>query len=719
MRKFLLVLTILSVGVLGAANAQTRQTSAQKTENTGARAARTTTSTTAGSRATSTSGNRGTSQRAARMTPKTTATTERSAVSRRAGVVKTAAPAVTTTTTTTAATTTTTAKTEDEMTAAELQAAYDEKMSKVEAKLGVQSQCQEKFAECMDASCKDDTYGRCLCAASYSELNPLKKEIEQLNKETNALLQEELARAKMTEKEREFYEQQKISLNLKDESEEIEYGAVTAESLLADYKNAGQATGPKTGTVLFGDAHKACKPILDACPAESKAILTYYQNMANKECSVAKASLEEQKAQAVFARQKAEFTVKKAAYTTVSQKLDNATCLSELQALALTDSLCGKDYSKCLNCNEDFNGKTYKLELSNPADTTDMTSAYSKSFTGCAASNVQKMVARKEVYNTVLNKCQAPTVAWNTFMIDFASTMEKAERDQLFTYNTEQREKEFNVADTCQKDIDKCLKDICGTGYISCTAREKAANYNLALIGEENALIACNNVYARCDSRVQDAQNSGSDTSSIDVESIWTAAWKRAQNQADITYQKRLAALIKETADVTKAELKMESEIAEERARAENTQSRIGDVLASENALEDARLGAQLAKAELEEAKNKTEKEVAKQTAMNAAGMATAQRGCGKAAGKWEKNNCFWTVTAKGYTSKRGVFGREKSRDDKENVIKFAAGSKFTCNSATMGVPTDYGCSWDGGTVQNGQSYTFPSLEELSSDSDY
>ncbi|MDR1691626.1 MAG: hypothetical protein LBR35_02190, partial [Rickettsiales bacterium] len=348
MKKFFIGLFLIG-GIAIAANAQTRRAATTATP-----AGRTATARTDARTAVAPTGRTATARTAGRAAT----TTSRAGVGR-AGVTSTSPRVATTTTTTTTTSTDTSAvvpiksllqatQAQQSMTAAQLVAQFEEEMQKVDARLGIQSQCQERFAECMDTACKDGTYGRCLCSSGYSQLSPIIKEIENLTKEINALSTEELARAKMSEAERAFYDKQTISLNVTEE-EPFQYGPVSMESLMAGYYDGtSTSTANLTGDALFKETQKACQPILDACPAERNAVLAYYNNLATRECQSAKNSLEQKRSETQFARQQAEFNVKQATYTTIAKKLDNATCLANLKDLAVADSVCGKDYGKCL-----------------------------------------------------------------------------------------------------------------------------------------------------------------------------------------------------------------------------------------------------------------------------------------------------------------------------------------------------------------------------------
>ncbi len=544
----------------------------------------------------------------------------------------------------------------------EKEAAFEAKLEEVDLMIDMNSEVEAKFAACMDRVCKHEVYGRCYCDNAYKNMSPKEKEIKSLEATINKIMKEDVARAKMTEEQREFYDKQiveKVKVELGEEDEEEE--DFSLDDFMDDEMDyADTASKPKSGKSLFKEGMKICGPILAAAPADAQVIEDTYQNIVIKSCDKMGAALDKKISQLESAYNKAQRKYKEELFNTYSKKLDNIACLKEMDKQAQKDTLCGGDYEMCKMCNGTFTGQDYAIKASAFDEDGENKNREDTIYSGCTGANLAKLAKRKAYFTDILKGCKYPESSWAMFLIKAGDIFKESARVEEEEFVTEARHKKYDVADDGKKALEKCLKSICGQGGMNCTSKsDQASKYGVQIVEEDSAKEACYSVYARYEEELSIQENP-----SVTIDQMWASVWQEVQGKANVYFQENATKLMAEGKSVIMADHKFDTDIRKSELNKE-TDIKVAEMSVQYNLqTEKSTLETQRAKAFAKEAEAKMEQISSVQKMKTAQQEATMKRACEATVGVWTKGKCIVTVIA--YANATGTSNKSSDGQSKE-----------------------------------------------------
>lgn len=370
--------------------------------------------------------------------------------------------------------------------------------------------CREEYRECMDEFCLlDESEGeRCICSDNIKQSKKIIQEIEQLQNDAEKLYSEGVERERLGAKAKYIFGDSNQAKTSSQEALRRAIRAVTTsseeESLSAD---------EDMGDALYEMASESCSDILAKCgtkKADMEAKL--YQREIVKNCKAFDSFLAEQKTAAKSNKSTAEAAVRSARLEVfdTTNKYNRGECLLAYRACISDKGGCGVNFENCLDADllgRRANACENVLDqcLASRSLVLQDWEQESKMILAEAAKYVEKympLTCNAKIRNCLEEGCSISsedTGSAGTCLIDINVAA------GVCPIINECNEKVPGLKDSwvtklaslrttfCQNDVEKCLRNICGTNFTAPECLGKSTTYITGLC-PQTTFPTCKNI---------------------------------------------------------------------------------------------------------------------------------------------------------------------------------------------------------------------------------
>ena len=340
-------------------------------------------------------------------------------------------------------------------------------------------ECRTAYRECMDDFCLLDESegGRCSCSDNIKQSKSLIQEIQKIQSDAELLYTEGVEREKLGAKAKfvKFGESETAKKASRASGIDLVAwinGGGSAESLAAD---------EDIGDNLYDMAAESCEYILSQCDSKRAEMEErLYQREITKDCKAFDGYLAEQKRGAESNKRTAQAAVRSAKLDMLSttNKYNRGECRDALRACVSDKGGCGVNFENCMDA-ELLERRTYSCEniLDQCIDVRNYVledwKAESKSILATAEKYVDenmRLTCDAKIQNCLEQGCSPETNLLCLNDINIAANIcpiiDKCE-EKIPGIKAFWRDNKLAPLRTrfCQNDVDKCLRDKCGTNF--------------------------------------------------------------------------------------------------------------------------------------------------------------------------------------------------------------------------------------------------------------